>query len=83
MKLYLPINGQACQFNQLRTMLVGVASLLLITSCDKVNELVDRVKHIGGPSEAHAGVEPMNHEQAKALIAAESKLVMIEFYTDT
>ena len=48
-----------------------------------MSELVDRIKDMGGQWSSHSTVDAMNQKEAQALIANESKLVMVEFYTDT
>ena len=48
-----------------------------------MSELVDRIKDMGGQGSSHSTVDAMNQKDAQALIANESKLVMVEFYTDT
>ncbi|MGB2403303.1 MAG: hypothetical protein ACPIA7_07815 [Akkermansiaceae bacterium] len=83
MKYYLVANNLVQLFNHLWLVLLAIACLFLFTSCDKVNVLVDRLKDVGGQSDAYAKVDKVDHEQAKILIAEESKLVMVEFYTDT
>lgn len=61
--------------------LLSVAAVFSMTSCDKVSELAGKLKGVAEAS--HTTVDEMNQEQAKAVIAGESKLVMVEFYTDT
>ena len=68
----------------------AVASLLVftLTSCDQVGELVDKAKGFVGDDEdsagkAKAGVDEVNEQQAKGVLAEEPRLVMVEFYSDT
>lgn len=61
--------------------LLGLFVVLSMTSCNKVSQLAGKLKDVGADS--HTTVDQMSHEQAKAVIASESKLVMVEFYTDT
>lgn len=67
-----------------------VASLLVfaLASCDKVSHLVDKAKGLVGGNEdsadeSNAGVEEVNEQEGKAVLAEESRLVMVEFYSDT
>ena len=83
MKHYLSTNRRAHSLNYLTTVAMSVASLLLMTSCDKMSQLVDSMKDLGGQGNASSTVDQMNQAQAQALIGSESKLVMVEFYTDT
>lgn len=71
------------RFIQGRAVLLGAACVLLMSSCNKMSELVDRIKDMGGQGSSHSTVDAMNQKEAQALIANESKLVMVEFYTDT
>lgn len=70
--------------------LAAVASLLVFTlaSCDQVSDLVDKAKALLGDDknsadESNAGVEEVNEQEGKAVLAEESRLVMVEFYSDT
>ena len=63
--------------------LLSAACVFLMSSCNKMSELVDRIKDMGGQGSSHSTVDAMNQREAQALIANESKLVMVEFYTDT
>lgn len=83
MKHYLAANSLLQLLNYLWLVLVSIACLFLFTSCDKINVIVDRLKDVGGQSDAYAKVDKIDHEQAKILIAEEPKLVMVEFFTDT
>ncbi|MDG1357236.1 MAG: hypothetical protein P8P36_03490 [Akkermansiaceae bacterium] len=83
MKYYLPTKRRLRPSSHFMAVIMAVASLLLITSCDKVHQLVDGLKDIGGQRGAYSTVDQMNQEQAEALIDSESKLVIVEFYTDT
>ena len=64
--------------------LLCFAFVLCLTSCNKVGQLVDRLTDsVGEQSDSNATVDEMNQQEAKALIAKDSKLVIVEFYTDT
>ena len=65
----------------LTALLLGLLAALSVTSCNKVSQLTGKLKNVGASS--HTTVDQMNQEEAKAVIASESKLVMVEFYTDT
>ena len=64
--------------------LLCLAFALSLISCNKVGQLVDRLTDsVGGQGDGNATVTEMNEQEAKAFISKESKLVIVEFYTDT
>lgn len=81
MKYHLSLYERGHSFNHLNAVVIGIASLLLMSSCEKIDQMVDRLRDVG--KDAYSTVDSMNQEQAQALIGSESKLVMVEFYTDT
>lgn len=52
---------------------------ILMVSCDKLKDLEKFGKQLGGS----AGTETVNSTEAKKIIDTESRLVIVEFYTDT
>ena len=64
-----------------KLVIIGLSVVLSMTSCNKISQLAGKLKNVGADS--HTTVDRMNHEQAKAVIDGESKLVMVEFYSDT
>ncbi len=61
-----------------------------LSSCDKVGALVDKAKGLMGVEEdsdesekISVDVSKADEKGAKAIIAAEPRMVIVEFYTDT
>lgn len=61
-----------------------------LSSCDKVVALVDKAKGLVGAKEdsdesgeISVDVSKADEKLAKEIIAAESRMVIVEFYTDT
>ncbi len=64
-----------------------VALVVGMASCDKMADLTDKAKGLlGGDESSAAGVvevEQVDEEQGKGIISTESRMVIVEFYTDT
>lgn len=84
MKDFSPTDQAYRGFSRCSMALLCLAFALSLTSCNKVGQLVDRLTDsMGGQADVNATVTEMNEKEAKALISTESKLVIVEFYTDT
>lgn len=66
---------------------VAVGVMLALASCDKMADLTDKAKGLLGGDESSAAkvvdVEQVDEAQGKDIIATESRMVIVEFYTDT
>lgn len=60
-------------------MMVGLCA---VTSCDKVSDLTEKVSGLW-EEESTVGVVEVDEKEGKSIIAEESRLVMVEFYSDT
>lgn len=64
-----------------------VALVVGMASCDKMADLTDKAKGLLGGDESSAAktveVEQVDEEQGTGIITTESRLVIVEFYTDT
>ncbi|MCP5536049.1 MAG: hypothetical protein H7A51_07405 [Akkermansiaceae bacterium] len=63
---------------------------LSLTSCDKVGDWLEQAKGLvsdeeqaDAGSQGGTGVESVDEKAGKAVIAEESRMVMVEFYSDT
>lgn len=68
--------------------MLAAALVFSLTGCDQVSDLVEKAKGlVGDDGKPGAGgdatVDKVNEEQAKAVMAQESRMVMVEFYSDT
>ena len=77
-------------FIKIRFLALSLATgfCLCVVSCDQASELVDKAKGLlgdedGSGKKASAEVDKMDELEAKKAIAEESRLLMVEFYTDT
>lgn len=70
---------------QAKVLVVGM--VVGMASCDKMADLTDKAKGLLGGDESSAAktveVEQVDEEQGKGIISTESRLVVVEFYTDT
>lgn len=80
--------------NRVRYFCYAICALaaLGITSCDKVKELADNAKswasddeekEQSGGGEQVVEVQSVDKEKGKSIIANESRLVIVEYYSDT
>ena len=71
------------------TLVLGATASLALTSCDKVNGLVDTAKGwISDEEKAESEdlideVTSVNKAEGEEIIANESRLVIVEYYSDT
>lgn len=84
MKYLSPSDQSYRRFAPCSVALLCLAFALSLISCNKVGQLVDRLTDsVGGQGDDNVTVTEMNEKEAKAFISKESKLVIVEFYTDT
>jgi hypothetical protein len=66
---------------------LGMTLVVVLASCDKLADLTDKAKGLLGGDESSdakvVGVEKVDEEQGKGIISTESRMVIVEFYTDT
>lgn len=61
---------------------VMMVGLCAVTSCDKVSDLTEKMSGLW-EEESTVGVVEVDEKEGKSIIAEESRLVMVEFYSDT
>lgn len=64
-------------------MVVILAGLCAVTSCDKVSDLTDKVSGLWEEEKSANAVVEVDEKEGKSIIASEARLVMVEFYSDT
>ena len=63
---------------------ISAISVFSLTSCDKLTELKEKVgDYIGDDDGPDGKTSVVDEKEAKTIIAKESRLVLLEFYSDT
>ena len=66
---------------------LSLTLVVVLASCDKLADLTDKAKGLLGGDESSDAkvveVEKVDEGQGKGIISTESRLVIVEFYTDT
>lgn len=74
----------SCNVREILRTLPIVVGLMGLSSCDKMSELSDKVSSLWSEEEkAEGSVSVVGEKEGKAIIAEESRIVLLEFYSDT